>query len=667
MVLKIYQIILYFIISKTIKSLPKCPKIFCDLPKNKGEKCLLYNEVENLIKINISLCIGDNTYCPVQSDTFENATLTCKEKPIKNLQLYPGMYCIYDDECSTKECINNECKGQKINETCEHDIDCVIGLTCINNQCEKLREIGKSCTKDTDCVLNAGCHNYTCTKYFTLPDGESVEQDTYFNDGLSFCRGGTAIDKKCYTLNLYNPKEPCDDKTNPCIYYYYKDNKKNNITIKDNCLCGYNLDGLRYCKLGGKDLNYTRFIRYKMDYLKEKRNYCHTIEHGLNNVCRIDVRDEYYLSYLNYELWALFNYQMYNAPDCVLKNVFPDYNKELDTKEISNETCGKYTCQSIKDDSKKCLNKIVKNTEINITLLYNNSVNSPNKQYKCSVNKNNLYHLNNEMVDYEKEEDNNKYDGDYCETECFNKKENMKLKCENNTCKLSKEDNSCIDHFNCSVGQFCNNGECKKQLTKGNKCSEDYECENHLICFNFTCSDVLLKKKIGEVSNNPITCYYNLINNGICIKKKRKLNFNKSFEDFIRCDNNNDCTYSKIKSENKTNNTEIGKDLCECGYRKDKRKYCPLIPDDFPELWDKYVKLFRALSKNKCHTVKRYSCSKLKIENKSLYDEFISLKILFEKGHYFYKSDDCVEYFLHGNYFYLNKMILILIYLFIIC
>jgi hypothetical protein len=144
------------------------------------------------------------------------------------------------------------------------------------------------------------------------------------------------------------------------------------------------------------------------------------------------------------------------------------------------------------------------------------------------------------------------------------------------------------------------------------------------------------------------------------------LNFNKSFEDFIRCDNNNDCTYSKIKSENKTNNTEIGKDLCECGYRKDKRKYCPLIPDDFPELWDKYVKLFRALSKNKCHTVKRYSCSKLKIENKSLYDEFISLKILFEKGHYFYKSDDCVEYLLIGNYLYLNKVILILLYLFII-
>ena len=154
---------------------------------------------------------------------------------------------------------------------------------------------------------------------------------------------------------------------------------------------------------------------------------------------------------------------------------------------------------------------------------------------------------------------------------------------------------------------------------------------------------------------------------GVCMMKKRRNQTLNLYDDFIKCEDNNDCSYYKFKS-NQTNSSllEIGKDFCECGFRRDKIKYCPLISNDFPYLWEKYVKLYRSLSRNKCHTLKRYSCSKWKVENKSLYEEFISLKIFFEKGHLFYKSDDCVEYLLNENFLSFNKVFLILIYLFII-
>ena len=668
MVLIINQIILFILISKTKTILPECPKIVCGQLKREGEKCFFYDPKNKSNIIDISLCLGDNKFCPIQSDTFEEGSLYCEEKPKKSDLMYPGIECENDMECLTKKCINYKCYGKGKNEKCENDIECIQGLTCMNNRCEELRQPGEFCYRDSNCIMSAGCHRSKCTEYFSLSDGEYVEQEQYFNDGLSFCKGGTTINNTCITLNLINPKEPCDNETNPCKYSINK-TLTNNITLYENCLCGYNFDGLRYCKLGGGDLNYTRFRNYKMNYLKNEGDmYCHTIEHGINNVCHYNEEDESFLVYLNYELWALYNYQLYNTPDCVIKNIFPDYNKELDTKEVSDERCGQFSCEKTDNETHKCIIKKYENYDINVTLLYNNTVNSPNKKYKCPVNKENLYQLDSVNIDYEIEENYEQYDGDYCEKECINYKYNISFKCENHTCILIKDDDFCDDHYRCSAGEYCIEGKCKKQLTIGQKCFDDYQCENHLICFNYTCQDELLKKEIGEVSAQSIACYYNLSNNGICIKKERKnKNNNKLYDDFIECNNTDDCTYYKIKNITLgINNTEIGKDFCECGYRKNTIKYCPLINDDFPDLWDKYVQLYRFLSKNKCHTLKRYSCNRWKVEKKSLYDEYISLKIFFEKGHYFYKSDDCVEYLLIGNYLYLNKVILILLYLFII-
>ena len=96
--------------------------------------------------------------------------------------------------------------------------------------------------------MTAGCHKNKCTQYFSLPDGEKVDQKTFFNDGLSFCEKGVAYKGVCMDLRLLNQRAPCDE-NNPCIYSHEKNKKAiENITIQENCLCGY--DGKKYCRLG---------------------------------------------------------------------------------------------------------------------------------------------------------------------------------------------------------------------------------------------------------------------------------------------------------------------------------------------------------------------------------------------------------------------------------
>ena len=79
------------------------------------------------------------------------------------------------EECSEE----NKCIGKEENENCHEVIDCMYPYTCIDNKCQGLRNIGESCTKDTDCVFQAGCLNGKCTRYFSLNDGEPIDQKTF--------------------------------------------------------------------------------------------------------------------------------------------------------------------------------------------------------------------------------------------------------------------------------------------------------------------------------------------------------------------------------------------------------------------------------------------------------------------------------------------------------
>ena len=666
------KIILIFFLFHQVKNISnECPKIECLKGAKIDQKCYSYSNNS----VQISLCKGNSEkddeeyskdyYCPIQSDEFEYTELSCVKKLEKNKKIYPGGSCYSLDDCLMEECSEeNKCIGKEENENCHEVIDCMYPYTCIDNKCQGLRNIGESCTKDTDCVFQAGCLNGKCTRYFSLNDGEPIDQKTFFNDGLSYCKYGTAYNGTCMNLKLMYPRRNCSESTG-CEYNRTFDNGSYEIiNIKENCLCGYNKEGKKYCLLGGMDNNYTRFIKSKMKYYMSDNIPCHTIEHGINHYCVGEDEDEYNESSMkNNEIWALYNYKMYDSELCIIQNVFPNYNQNNDVAE-SYKSCPKYTCEIKKDNSSICLNKSVEPSLelINATILYNNSYKLI-ENTSCEIIRQSIFYSIDQNYNYNYKKNPKYFPGDYCKDTCIGEQnKNKNLICDNNRCVIknfTNENADCLEDENCEVGYYCDNHrssgntrKCKKQIELDGECSLSFECENHLTCFNRYCRDKFFEGKAGENSYYPYDCKYMNAQGGFCVKSVSKKNRSDlKDDDFFPCNENDDCPVDIVKNETDYSNIYYSKkDNCECGFRNNEKKYCPLTNDAFPDLYDQYITLYKKLLKNKCHTRKRFDCSLWPIEHKSDYEKFIGLKIFFEKGHLFYKSEDCIEAILKGNF-----------------
>ena len=222
---------------------------------------------------------------------------------------------------------------------------------------------------------------------------------------------------------------------------------------------------------------------------------------------------------------------------------------------------------------------------------------------------------------------------------------NKNLICDNNRCVIKNftyENADCLEDENCEVGYYCDNHrssgntrKCKKQIELDGECSLSFECENHLTCFNRYCIDKFFEVKAGESSYYPYDCKYMNAQGGFCVKSVSKKNRSDlKDDDFFPCNENDDCPVDIVKNETDYSYIYYSKrDNCECGFRNNEKKYCPLTNDAFPDLYDQYITLYKKLLKNKCHTRKRFDCSLWPIEHKSDYEKFIGLKIFFEKGH----------------------------------
>ena len=665
----IYNVIFILLIKTILNKESECPIIECNIDKKiKNDTCLIYNPKENKT-VFLKVCDNVNYYCPLQSDEFEEGILKCIKKKNEKKKNFPERNCNNDDECISGDCNDDdECNGKKINEYCIDTADCLKSFSCINNTCQEHRKINEYCTQDTDCELNAGCHKNKCIEYFSLKDGEKIDQKTFFNDGLSFCEKGVAYNGICMDLKLLNQKSPCDD-NNPCRYEHKINNSySENITIKENCLCGY--DGKKYCRLGGLNLNYSNYINAKKQYLSN--NDCHPAEHGINDICD---KENNNLKLENLEIWALYNYKMYNAKNCILKMAFPNYNSVYDRKELQQDNCRRYICNNSISNPHICFHKIVKNDEsVDINLNYNNSIKDNLKNVACEgkgrsgdIADTNEYQFNYNYIEI------NYLAGDYCNQTCGN---NEKLKCDNNKCVFKNRTNKfCENHVDCDVGEYCEidavqGKRCELLKDKDTSCMSSYECKNYLICIRSICQDTLYKIPPGEESDNDYACKYGKKINGRCVKKlynknkgKNDSEYYKDYEDFVRCDK--ECMYDYIFNESYiegqakiTNN-----DGCYCGYRNNGVKYCSLDDDSFPDLIERYHFLHIQLINDTCHTKNRYNCSHWPYFNKEIYEEYISLKIFFENGHFFYKSEDCVEYVMNGFYYIFNKLFLLFFYL----
>ena len=647
-------------------NLNNCQKIYCN-------KTLEYNQcisIEDKISY-FQKCKDLNEICETISlDPTTNSY--CSNK--KNYpRFYPGEPCKYNSDCITNSCIDNKCKGKKLNEECNFAYECYYGYTCkskenkntINeniNTCQLPSKENEYCSLDTDCDLNYGCYNNKCVPYYSLSNGVAI--DKYFNNSsLNLCKSGFIdIDNKCKSFTLINEENICDDINNSCIYSINDGFKEIEISLPENCLCGYNKNGNKYCKIGSSNYNYTIFINYVIGYRKNNNN-CHLHERSLNPCIKdiINDSDENIIKkvkiFYYYKYWAMYNNLLFNGETCAIENEIPEYDPNA--LKYMNK-CAKYKCNNNLDNN-LCI-KTTFESQLNITV----DLKKCNNNKKCDINGDPnylFYQEKNYEASCEKYINSLRYPGEEClyTSQCVSESICVEGKCSG----ISKGKN-CNYNYQCLAGLYCDNKEkiCKEQKNEKDNCGNSYECKNNLLCFDGKCLDKLfelneLEKPPENEENREKYCKYGILdkNGEFCGK----------IIDIKNNDNNNeDGEYKECERETKCSyllNSEEYHIECPCGYNSEGVGYCPQFHDHFENDWDKYFKYLKKQYSNNCHTLNRYSCYLEKNDNLNDYKK-LKNKLIY--GHLFYKSVECAIDVLNFNLIKINYLILLIIIILIL-
>ena len=596
----------------------------------------------------------------------------CIESKKNNFKRLPTLPCEQNDECLSGVCEKNQCKGQLDGETCTKTSDCVYGYTCRKDSNDTYRCLepittGNKCEKDSDCVHNSGCMNNICTEYFSL-DNEQKGGDLN-NEYLSFCKSGYSdFLGFCQNLTLINETNDCNE-NNICTY-------NNTITgelIKkeENCLCGYNPDGKKYCLLGSGNKNYTRYITKLKNYYLNNKN-CHLAERT-DEGCQKDIlsNDSYIINkiheLINAKYWAKSNNKLFRAPICAYKVEMPDYDGDIDDDSdippIPGEgKCAIYKCDDSSNDE-YCAKSNFKNAfNISVSLydicsddVFCKIGGEPNDVFYNGTNvKSKCY--SNKLI--------KRYPGESCnlDSECvypLNNPSSQFHKCEDGRCTGMDYDGICEDNSWCYAGYYCDkfSGKCKEQKQEGDKCTETKECQNNLICLNAKCDSALFSLENGvnvpsyeDIEIQKRFCKSGEVIDNTCVSYN---DVEKSLDDehYLNCSYGTFCKYKLIGLKDKS---EINFN-CSCGYNSEGIGYCPHFHDYFNSEREEYQKVLKNNYDNECHTENRYDCYKKNNEQKEK-----ELKNKIVNGHLFYNSVTCAKKVLDGNYLYLEKIIFVL-------
>lgn len=153
-----------------------------------------------------------------------------------------GEFCNYMTFCKYGNCFEGLCRGLALDQPCDSNADCDIGLYCKADICtEQIQVGGTGCEFDTDCVNSAGCNSGTCAAYFSLEAGASVS--SCYGNINRLCESSYCLDGHCLpSLHSENDlSSPCTSNTD-CVS---SSSKYGSIT--SNCTCGRNPEGSSFC------------------------------------------------------------------------------------------------------------------------------------------------------------------------------------------------------------------------------------------------------------------------------------------------------------------------------------------------------------------------------------------------------------------------------------
>ena len=670
-----YNIIIFFFLIISISPKDKneeyCQKIQC-YPDLDSNTCIKIDSSITLLKPCPSSLMCDNS----NEDPIDDKTCEDKSKIIIPFKKLPSLPCNDSSECISNICMNNQCQGIKDGDSCHFSYECYYGKTCRKEgkiyKCLDPVKEGEKCEIDTDCEINCGCKNGKCTKYFSLNNWEKTDGKDFGQD-LNLCKSGYANELGfCMNISLKNDVTECSPDSY-CQYEYKDENNEiQNIIIHQNCLCGYNPFGKRYCLLGSGNANYTRYIEKLKEYHMNNSN-CHLSERSAEG-CQKDLlsNSKEVLTKIrelkNAQYWAKANNRLIEAPECAYSVLLPDYDRSLDINQIpepiSEGKCAKYFCKGSINGGTCALSNYKNNFDINVSL-----ADICEEGVKCNLggNPNDIFYNGTNKECKCGKLEIKRYPGEQCnlDTECvypLNNPSSQFHKCEDNKCNGIEKDGICEDNSWCVVGYYCDKreGKCKSQLKNGKNCLESTDCKNNLVCINNKCEELFSLNDGETVPEHESYEFQKMFCKNLEVINNKCVSFNDLDNKKVKDDEYKTCDYNSY-CEYKVNGLEYGKKKfvkCGCGYNDKGQGYCPHYHDYSKDDWDKYRELWKKRSDNDCHTESRFNCYEYDEEDSY---ELKQYKNKLEKGHLFYGCVECAKKVLDSNYIRLNKFLIFIL------
>jgi hypothetical protein len=567
-----------------------CPKFSCG---NLTSPLCTNNTSENPVPTYVlQKCKEADEICPFYNHE-KFSSLSCINASNVSVLLYPGAPCNYNTDCFSQKCENLTCVGSGNKSICTKNEDCIYGESCRKNEttgqkiCGPQSKDKESCTNDYDCINTHGCYNKSCIEYFSLPDGHPVEPNP--PQTLSLCQSGYQYDMKCASLFLKGGKDfECNDDT-PCNYTNF-DNTT--IVIPENCLCGYNPFGKKYCRLGSAHEEYKTNINNLKKLLNNSKN-CNTVERDIcNHDKKYSTKDFNFLAnnYTNSKIIINSYHELINSDKCIISVAYPQYREDEPTPVPPTppvppgpeKTCGKFFC---KVNSSNCAHSHY-NTNSSLEIVLSDICNSTSICYIGKGKPNDVFYNVNKTDVYgtclkQQPPPKTRFPGESCSSDfdCYVSKTNdTKIgNCTNKICGGYSLNQNCSNNADCLIGLYCNpnTSKCANLKNVNEICLNTKECQNSLVCLSGICKNALYSLKVGEYVNSNDTdletkrqyCVFGRISKSGKCDYLNNTDVADRESNLVNCTPGSNCNYTTSEG-----NVTMP---CECGYNAEGLAYCP--------------------------------------------------------------------------------------------
>lgn len=316
--------------------LSDCPAYMCKRDDHYflDETCVFYDDSRFTPFYYIQECSDpNNPFCDFQ--TGKNSTCT-KTSSMPTTYKYPGEKCLKDSDCLSYNCNNQRCYGKQQSESCNINLDCEPGLYCKSLKCTPLITSNTTpCFSDYDCNYGTGCLT-TCVPYWSLSSGSTTKCDE--NNESFLCKSGKCYEDKCLS------NKTSDVLPKVCT----KDIDCSSINIENECECGRNFNGNRFCKLKSGDWPYSEYLEIMKEWTMSPFQYECNTERRFSIICAADRWNRGKAEKIQSYSYYIRNYAKIVEFDICSHNIFiPDYILEENLEFSSAKVLFLYTISLI--------------------------------------------------------------------------------------------------------------------------------------------------------------------------------------------------------------------------------------------------------------------------------------------------------------------------------